>query len=126
MKKSVHDRGKFMRDKLIDYGVSYENAELILEDFAKVKEVLESLNDGKKNIGHYDFLILRLASRRGIEIKEPTEEELVRIKDNKVERLIWKKVSKDKSYQGNSREAQQMRNDRKELEFSKYLENRDE
>ena len=47
------------------------------------------------------------------------------IRHNKVERLIWQKVSKTPTYQGNSREAQQIRNDRKELELSRYLKNRD-
>ena len=80
-KTSVHDQHKFMEDKLQNYGISGDGVRQILEDFGEVNETMEGKMK-KINIGHYEFFMIRLAARRGIEIRELTEDEVRKVKDS--------------------------------------------
>ena len=79
-KRSVYDQGGSMRDKLLEYNISKERGEdyrdKILEDFQKVQGALNG-----KNISSYDYYILRLPARRGIQII-PLPKEEVRHREN--------------------------------------------
>ena len=81
-----YDQDKFMNDKLLRYFSSDSDRETILEDFRKVRDMMYELrlNSGK-NIGHYEYLIIRPACRNEIEIRELTEEEVSRMRERKIE-----------------------------------------
>ena len=102
-KRSEHDQDTFMRDELLEYKISSEGVERILEDFGRVKEVIydndllaegnletnkEAKKKKKRSIGHYEFFILRLAARRGIEIKALSAEEMRHRERSRTEKRV--------------------------------------
>ena len=95
-KKTVYDRAKTMEDKLLDYNIA--DRDTILEDFKKLLVALDKRTTKPFHVGCYDYFILRLASRRGIQVIPLTEEEVRR----REWRMIAKKVEESvrKEYKG--------------------------
>ena len=91
-KRTSHDRAKSMEDKLLDYKISEENREAILKDFKKILVVLDKRTSKPYSVGNYDYLILRLASRRGIEVGTLTPDEIEYRREQGVDKMVEKSV----------------------------------
>ena len=81
-----------MRDKLSEYNIREEDRETILEDFKKVLIALDKRTSKPYHIGSYDYFILRLASRRGIEIKGLTKEKVEYRESREMEQRVEESV----------------------------------
>ena len=124
--KTVHDQVKYMEEKLLYYFPSDDDREDILEDFKRVVGSIHKIGLNSKNIGHYDYFIIRLAARRKIPIRELTEEEVGRITDKEVEGLIWKKVQRNHKHQSkHKREVMEAMNKEKDKQYKKYIRDRE-
>ena len=89
-KKTVYDRAKTMNDRVLDYNIVDRGA--ILEDFKTLLGALDGPGDKKYTVGSYDYFILRLASRRGIEITPWTSQETRNHKDRTIDKKIEERV----------------------------------
>ena len=107
-KKTEYNRVNTMKDKLLGYNITGEAREGILEEFIKVLIVLDGRGEGK-NIGSYDYFIIRLASRQGINL-QPLTEEMVEYRKNKgIEKRIEESVrSKYRGLPYNKKRTEEM------------------